>query len=211
MSDIQPVTPARVEWGVGVPPLAERASDYGMRLSCCWYGDRRIVHAARSLGIWVGRASACGRWVNDDAIRRDGYPHRAAKPVSCPECLRVLVQLSPWQQRLDEIARLEDGWLDGHGSRVGEPVVSHARRVLTALTRRQIPGPDPAVYPIPGGGVQLEWDRIDRDATLEITPTGAMRLHAWAKSGDGEREDVLPWEMVDEMMEAVARGLEGQL
>lgn len=193
------------------PPLADRARDYGLRLSCCWPGDRRIVHAARSLGWQVSRATACGRWVGDDAIRRDGYPHRAAKPVSCPECLRVLVQLSPWQQRLDEIAQLEDGWLDGDGSRVAEQVVNHARRVLTALTHRQIPGPDPAAYPTPGGGVQLEWDRIDRDATLEITPTGAMRLYAWAKSDDGEREDVLPWEMVDEMMEAVARGLEGQL
>lgn len=75
------------------PPLAERAKDYGMRLSCCWYGDQRIVHAARSLGIFVGRATACGHWVWDKAIRRDGYPHRPAKPVSCPECLRVLAQL----------------------------------------------------------------------------------------------------------------------
>jgi hypothetical protein len=193
------------------PPLAERAKDYGLRLSCCWPGDQRIVHAARRVHWTIGRATACGHWVNDDARRRDGYPGRAAKPVSCPECLRVLVELSPWQQRLEEIAQLEDGWLDGHGHRVAEPVIGHARRVLTALTRRQIPGPDPAVFPTPGGGVQLEWDRIDRDATLEITPTGAMRLFAWAKSGDGEREDVLPWEMVDEMMEAVKRGLEGQL
>ena len=75
------------------PPPAERARDYGLRLSCCWHGDRRIVHAARSLGIFVGRATACGRWVNDNAIRRDGYPGRAAKPVTCPECIRALAQL----------------------------------------------------------------------------------------------------------------------
>jgi hypothetical protein len=31
------------------PPLAERAKDYGLRLSCCWPGDKRIVHAARSV------------------------------------------------------------------------------------------------------------------------------------------------------------------
>lgn len=74
------------------PPLAASARDYGMRLSCCWFGDRRIVHAARAIW-WQGRATACGRWVWDKAIRRDGYPGRAAKPVSCPECLRVLAQL----------------------------------------------------------------------------------------------------------------------
>lgn len=75
------------------PPLAEHATDYRMRLSCCFYGDRRIVHAARSNGIFVGRSTACGHWVWDSAIRRDGYPHRAAKPVTCAECLRVLGEL----------------------------------------------------------------------------------------------------------------------
>lgn len=75
------------------PPLGAAARDYGMRLSCCWHGDQRIVHAARSVHWTVGRATACGHWVWDKAIRRDGYPGRAAKPVSCPECLRVLAQL----------------------------------------------------------------------------------------------------------------------
>lgn len=60
--------------------------------SCCWFGDHRIVHAARAIW-WQGRATACGRWVWDKAIRRDGYPGRVGKPVSCPECVRVLAQL----------------------------------------------------------------------------------------------------------------------
>jgi hypothetical protein len=68
--------------------------DYGHRLSCCWYGDRRIVHAARTHWAIFSRSTACGHWVWDKAIRRDGYPGRVAKPVSCPECLRVLAELT---------------------------------------------------------------------------------------------------------------------
>jgi len=79
---------------VSAAPERGTLRDYGLRLSCCWYGDRRIVHAARTHGIFVGRSTACGRWVNDDAIRRDGYPGRAAKPISCPECQRVLDELA---------------------------------------------------------------------------------------------------------------------
>jgi hypothetical protein len=68
--------------------------DYGHRLSCCWYGDRGIVHAARTHWAIFSRSTACGHWVWDKAIRRDGYPGRAAKPITCPECLRVLNELT---------------------------------------------------------------------------------------------------------------------
>lgn len=75
------------------PPPAESARDYGVRLSCCWFGDKRIVHAAHSLGR-LGLATACGHWVWDKAIRRDGRPGRPARAVSCPDCLRALAELA---------------------------------------------------------------------------------------------------------------------
>lgn len=63
---------------VGIDP-----AEFKHRASCCWYGDKRIVHAIRNVGI-QNLQSACGRWVWDLRIRRD------FKPVTCPACIATL-------------------------------------------------------------------------------------------------------------------------
>lgn len=68
------------------PATADR-SEFGHRMSCCWYGDKRIVHAVRNVGI-QNLQSACGKWVWDLRIRRD------TKPVTCPACTAVLEGLT---------------------------------------------------------------------------------------------------------------------
>lgn len=64
------------------PPV--NAAEFKHRMSCCWYGDARIIHSVRPVGI-NNLQSACGRWVDGDRARRKTGPQ-----VTCPDCVQAL-------------------------------------------------------------------------------------------------------------------------
>ena len=70
--------------------------------------------------------------------------------------------------RLDDLRKLQDGWLDGEGK---APEVDF----LDWVSQRFEHGfpaelPLPYVYPTPGGGIQAEWSLSSCEASLEIDP-----------------------------------------
>lgn len=68
--------------------------------------------------------------------------------------------------RLDELRRLEDGWLDGDGKAPG----SDELEWLAAGFERHYPDdlPLPYLYPTTEGGVQAEWSLSDNEISLEV-------------------------------------------
>ncbi len=68
--------------------------------------------------------------------------------------------------RLDELRRLEDGWLDGDGKAPG----SEELEWLAAGFDQHYPDdlPMPYLYPTPEGGVQAEWSLSDNEISLEV-------------------------------------------
>ena len=68
--------------------------------------------------------------------------------------------------RLDELRRLEDGWLDGDGTAPG----SDELEWLADCFDRHYPDdlPLPYLYPTPEGGVQAEWSLSDCEISLEV-------------------------------------------
>lgn len=61
--------------------------------------------------------------------------------------------------RLEHLATLRDGWLDGDGKAIGPGAIARADDLLRMLSEPWMP----YVYPTPDGGVQIEFDRRDRD------------------------------------------------
>jgi hypothetical protein len=68
------------------------------------------------------------------------------------------------QERFEELARLQDGWLDGTGFRITEAALAAAK--VLAEERKPV-----RVYPTEGGGILVEnntdsWE-IDPNGTIE--------------------------------------------
>lgn len=77
--------------------------------------------------------------------------------------------------RLDELARLSDGWLDGKG-RALRPDALHVLEMLLA-TADDAPLPRPGIFPTEVGGLHVEWD--DAAATeVVVEPSGVATLYA---------------------------------
>lgn len=82
--------------------------------------------------------------------------------------------LASLDKRLDEIASLSPGWLDGEGARPDSDVLARASRLLADLLTFEVPRP--RVFPTPEGGVQAEWTIGDHEISITFEPSG--ELHA---------------------------------
>jgi hypothetical protein len=68
--------------------------------------------------------------------------------------------------RLEELRKLQDGWLDGRGVVPSPSGLDWFAKVF----KKFYPGdlPLPYIYPVAEGGIQLEWSIQPREITLEI-------------------------------------------
>lgn len=67
-------------------------------------------------------------------------------------------QVSPvaeWHERLLELARMEEGWLDGRGHRVTDEALTVAWRCANALVA--LGAHRPGIFPTESGGIHFEW------------------------------------------------------
>ncbi len=100
--------------------------------------------------------------------------------------------VSPCLTKLAEFERLQQNW-DGYNSPpIGLGALSNARRFLTTL---QIQGlPAPAVVPVGGGGVGLNWVSGAKEVELTLLPDGSVEylkvLHPDLARDDATREGV---------------------
>ncbi|HEX9200168.1 MAG TPA: hypothetical protein VF865_11460 [Acidobacteriaceae bacterium] len=68
--------------------------------------------------------------------------------------------------RLKELARLQEGWLNGEGHALSKKGLLRLGKSFDASFDADLPLP--FLYPTPGGGVQAEWTVNDWAVTLEI-------------------------------------------
>ena len=94
------------------------------------------------------------------------------------------------ETRLEELAQLQDGWLDGKGRALDEAsLVSLAQ----AFDERFSPDlPLPYLYPTPEGGVQAEWTLGPWEVSLEVTLPSLAADYQAVHTATGEtREQAL--------------------
>jgi hypothetical protein len=93
---------------------------------------------------------------------------------------------NPWlhsaQQKISELAQLSENW-DSYGSRpVQQPAIEQAADLVACLSKLDLP--DPQIFPVPGGGIQLELQEGQRELELEIMPDGSIEYLLVAEGGE---------------------------
>lgn len=79
---------------------------------------------------------------------------------------------TPFYDRLTELSKLKDGWLDGEAKAPSMAALKTASVLGPAL-----PGSiAPRVYPTEAGGVSLEWDDQHGGHEIEVQPDGGLFL-----------------------------------
>jgi hypothetical protein len=73
--------------------------------------------------------------------------------------------------RLDELGRLQDGWLDGEGSAPSQTLLDDLKTAFDHDFDPELPLP--YLYPTLEGGIQAEWTINGWDVSLEVDSKGA--------------------------------------
>ncbi|NOT59402.1 MAG: hypothetical protein HOP19_04165 [Acidobacteria bacterium] len=89
----------------------------------------------------------------------------------------VTVKPCSWRtealNKIVELAALPENW-DGYGSRRIQSAAQHqTTNLIEKLSQTALPAPQ--IFPVPGGGLQLEWQTEQSGAELEILPDGSMQ------------------------------------
>jgi hypothetical protein len=93
-------------------------------------------------------------------------------------------------ERLQQLAALEENW-DSYGARPLDPAALRTAQEIIeqALTW---PAPAPRIFPVPDGGIQLEWRAGPVELELEIEPTGSAVFVCDDAAADQEIDGELP-------------------
>jgi hypothetical protein len=111
--------------------------------------------------------------------------------------------------RLGELRTIKDGWLDGSGFAPSKEGLIWLEAAIMRLYPDSLPLP--YIYPVPTGGVQLEWPLPSQEASLEIDLNDrAGEWHALNMPANTEEFQVLDlsddtsWKWVIERLEGMA-------
>ena len=98
-------------------------------------------------------------------------------------------QRQTYEGFLEDIERmkaLEDGWLDGEGSRISEEAVNLVEMKVSACFAKR----PPHIFPTPEGGLSLEWDtKEELDAEVGPSLNGIMIWKDKAERKDWTKEE----------------------
>lgn len=104
-----------------------------------------------------------------------------------------LADANPWlrnaQRKITELKQLPENW-DSYGSRpIQSAAIEKAADLLAILSKLNLP--QPQVFPVPGGGIQFEFQQDRRELELEILPDGSIEFLI-VTNGDEMREGAIP-------------------
>lgn len=93
-------------------------------------------------------------------------------------------------QKISELSQLPENW-DGYGSRsIQQAAVEQASALLSKLASFNLPAPQ--IFPVPGGGIQLEFRQDSRELEIEILPDGSIEYLTVNEEGQMSEGSVLP-------------------
>lgn len=93
----------------------------------------------------------------------------------------------PWMRtalrKITELVEMPENW-DGYGScRIQQSAHRKATSIISELLSKTSM-PAPQIFPVPGGGIQFEWQMAHGGAELEILPNGSMEYLIEDSSGE---------------------------
>lgn len=144
-------------------------------------------------------------------IQRDRADRR-----KCFESVEHITPLDPLdiETRLEELAQLQDGWLDGKGRAPDRAALAH---LAQAFDKHYSPDlPLPYLYPTAEGGVQAEWTLGEWEASLEIAlPMLTAQFQAFHLATSESRDfdlslvedDGAGWTILNDALQALQEGV----
>jgi hypothetical protein len=90
---------------------------------------------------------------------------------------------SEWAARLEALAALERGWLDGQGLPISKDAIQTAESLLFKILDAQLPRP--GVFPTREGGVQMEWASGPIELEVVVSNGGFIRVFLEDEDEDG--------------------------
>ncbi len=107
------------------------------------------------------------------------------------------VDLGPdFQGRIDELRKLEDGWLDGNGFAPSAELFQRIDALLTEVIYEHNTYV-PYLYPTPEGGIQAEWQFREGQVSVEIEFTPEETVEILAHRQDKDEWDEETWSIDD--------------
>ena len=144
-------------------------------------------------------------------VRRDGaYPMERVSLWRTTT--RFLREIGDVGNRLDELHRLDDGWMDGEGQAPSAALLDRLRKQLSGLDLAAFP--PPFLYPTLEGGVQAEWSADGYEVSLEFPASGEVGV--WheidVRTGDEserqvELDDEARWQWVSQRLRKIYGGV----
>lgn len=100
----------------------------------------------------------------------DATPNIPKMPTTQWSGVSPIIEQKLWspsaRKRLKELAALPVNW-DGYGSNsIEQAVIEIAQNLLSDFAKLNMP--EPKILPVPGGGIQLEWDNAGVELEVEI-------------------------------------------
>lgn len=92
-------------------------------------------------------------------------------------------QLLQILDKLSTISRLPQGWDDMRAKEITYVVLSTALRIVSFLATHPSFTP-PQIFPLPDGGMQIEWHIDNNDLEIEIDPIG--NLYVLGNNSEGK-------------------------
>ncbi len=118
-------------------------------------------------------------------------------PITLPNTftqVTPLTRATPWlraaQLKISELAKLAENW-DSYGSpRIQSAAIEQASRALDCLSSINLPPPQ--IFPVPGGGIQMEFEQNGRELEIEFMPDGAIGYLMVADNGEMREGPISP-------------------
>jgi hypothetical protein len=118
------------------------------------------------------------------------YPTDTTQTTGVTSLLSSNAWLRRAQRKLKELSELQENW-DGYGSPQIEPEALEIAAELVTNTAT-FGMPEPQIFPVPGGGLQIEWERLRRELELEILPNGEIEFLLVDRDGEMRENKVSP-------------------
>lgn len=109
-------------------------------------------------------------------------------------CVTPLTRATPWlraaQHKISELTQLQENW-DSYGSPPIQPsAIEQASESLKYLSVLHLPHPQ--IFPVPGGGLQIEFQQEGRELEIEFLPDGSIEYLMVATDNEMREGSILP-------------------
>jgi hypothetical protein len=154
------------------------------------------VDAARQFYLYGAGAMTTGGWVLQ-------YNSPALAYVYLPESSRRAALLEWVVQEFTRLRKLPLGW-DGHRAKpITQEAIYGAAWVLNAILDGD--SQQPQIFPLPDGGVQVEWYADGDDIEVEIDRIGEAHVLAESARGETLAEGTFDPQSPSEMISVIAK------